>query len=267
MDFNIQLDGLNNLLKVMYGEESDIIFLLREAGFDEMQVKALQGQLEAIVPSFLEIIHERLTSDSGKDTYYRILARRYGLDGMPAEQLSSIAPQYDYSPEYLKKLFEEILQRCKSKTWQSELRKALKQIAAQKLSQLNQKPTREHIAEKLQRLENLRSAADAARMDYEAKRAEIMQKVQAELDALASEYQPILDSAEENISTLENEIKTDVLLHGESVASGRYRATFTRGRTSWDTKGMEQYAAAHPEVLKFRKQGQPIVTLRVVDKE
>ncbi|HRJ76208.1 MAG TPA: hypothetical protein PLX90_09430, partial [Anaerolineales bacterium] len=78
---------------------------------------------------------------------------------------------------------------------------------------------------------------------------------------------PLLESADENISTLETEIKTDVLLHGESVTGGMYRATFTKGRVSWDNEGIEKYANSHPEVMQFRKQGQPIVTLRIVNKD
>jgi hypothetical protein len=113
----------------------------------------------------------------------------------------------------------------------------------------------------------MRGAADVARLDYESKRAEILKKIQADLDALDSEYKPILESAEENITSLETEIKTDVLLYGESVSGGVYRASFTQGRVSWDNDGMTKYAASHPDVLQFRKQGQPIVSLRVINKD
>ena len=75
-----------------------------------------------------------------------------------------------------------------------------------------------------------------------------------------SEYKPVLEAAEENIAALENEIKTEVLLYGESVSGGMYRASYTQGRVSWDNEGMTKYAASHPDVLQFRKQGQPIVS-------
>lgn len=268
MDFKTQLTGLNELLSIIYGDETKISSLLRELGFEEAQIEALRDKhLENIVAHFLEVIHKRLTNDAGKDTYYQILARRYGLDGEASEQLSSIASKYNYTPEYLRQTFEEIIGRVKTKTWQAELKKNLKQIAIQKLGELNQKPAREHIVDKLKRLENLKGAADVARLDYEAKRAEILKQIQSQLDALASEYTPLLESAEENIATLENEIKTDVLLHGESVTGGMYRATFTKGRVAWDNEGIEKYATSHPEVLQFRKQGQPIVTLRIVEKK
>jgi hypothetical protein len=216
------------------------------------------------VGQFLEVIHKRLSSDTGRDTYYQILSRRYGLDGEPREQLSAIAPKHGFSLEYLRNLFEEIIQRCKSKTWQVELKKNLKYIVVDQFGKMNERPVREHVAAKLERLSNLRGAADVARLNYEAKRAEILKQIQAELDALDSEYRPVLESVEENIATLENEIKTDVLMYGESISGGSYRASYTQGRVSWDNDGMAKYAASHPDVLQFRKQGQPIVSLRVV---
>ena len=268
MDFRTQLTGLDKLLSVIYGNEMRLTELLLELGFERSQIEQLrEPQLEPIVAQFLEVIHKRLTSESGKDTYYQILSRRYGLDGEPPVQLSAIAERHGFTPEYLRPLFEEIIQRCQSKTWQSELKKGLKYIVVAQLGKMNQRPTREHVAEKLERLTNLRGAAEVARLNYETKRAEILKQIQAELDALDSEYKPVLEAAQENIAALENETKTDVLLYGESISGGTYRASYTQGRVSWDNDAMTKYAALHPDVLQFRKQGQPIVSLRVVNKD
>lgn len=268
MDFKIQLEGLNELLGVVYGDGMSLSTLLGELGFEPSQIGRLKDTpLESVVGQFLEVIHKRLTSDAGKDTYYRILSRRYGLDGEPHEQLSAIAERLGYSPEYIRPLFEEIVQRCQSKTWQRELSKSLKHIVVAELGRMNERPRREHVSAKLERLSDLRGAADLARLDYESKRAEILKQVQAELDALDMEYRPILEATEENITALENEIKTEVLLYGESVTGGMYRASYTQGRVSWDNEGMTKYAALHPDVLQFRKQSQPVVSLRVVNKD
>lgn len=268
MDFKIKHAGLNELLSLIYGDETSLNKLLGELGFEQSQIEQLRDQpLETVVNEFLEVIHKRLTSDSGKDTYYQVLSRRFGLDGEPQEQLSSIAVKHGFSPEYLRQLFSEILERCKSKTWQKELKTSLKHIVIAELGKMNERPSREHVAEKLERLTNLRGAADVARMDYEAKRAEILKKIQADLDALDLEFKPVLEAAEKNIAALENEIKTDVLLYGESVSGGSYRATYTQGRVSWDNEGMTKYAASHPDILQYRKQGNPIVSLRVVSKD
>jgi len=268
MDVKTQLSGLDELLAVIYGSDTHLDTLLRELGFETSQVAQLQnGHLETVVAQFLEVIHKRLTSDSGKDTYYQILSRRYGLDGEPHQQLSAIAEKHGFSPEYIRQLLEEIIHRCQSKTWQTELKKSLKYIVVNQLGKLHERPTREHVAEKLERLSNLRNAAEFARLDYETRRTEILKQIQADLDVLDVEYKPVLEAAEENIAALETEIKTEVLLYGESVSGGMYRASYTQGRVSWDNEGMTKYAASHPDVLQFRKQGQPIVSLRVVNKD
>jgi hypothetical protein len=267
MDFKTQLKGLNELLSRIYGSETDLNTLLHELGFEQAQIEQLQaGHLESVVNQFLEGIHKRLTSDSGKDMYYQILCRRYGLDGEPHEQLSAIAGRHGFSPEYLRQLFEEIVQRCQSKAWQTDLRKNLKHIVIARLGEMHERPAREYVVSKLERLSNLRGAAEVARLDYETKRTEILKQIQSELDALDAEYKPVLEAAEENIAVLENEIKTEVLLYGASVSGGMYSATYNHGRVSWDNEGMTKYAASHPDVLQFRKQGQPIVSLRVVNK-
>lgn len=268
MDVTTRLSGLNELISIIYGNDTYLHTLLRELGFEQSQVDRLQnGHLQSVVTQFLDVIHKRLTNDAGKDTYYHILSRRYGLDGEQRQQLSAIAETFGYSPEYLRQLFEEIVQRCQSKTWQAELKKSLKYIAVQQLGQMQERPSHDHVAEKLERLSNLRNAAEFTRLDYETKRTQILKQVQAELDALDSEYKPVMERAEENIAALENEIKTDVLVHGESVSGGMYRAAYTQGRVSWDNEGMTHYAASHPDVLQFRKQGQPIVMLRVLNKD
>lgn len=268
MDFNVQLSGLDELLAIIYGRDTRLADVLCELGFEASQIELLQdGHLKTVVARFLEVIHRRLTSDSGKDTYYHILSRRYGLDGEPPQPLSVIAESYGYSPAYLHRLVEEILHRCQSKVWQADLRKSLKYIAIEQLGAMQQRPSQDEVAEKLERLSNLRNAAEFTRLDYETRRMQILSQVQSELDALDAEYKPVMDRAEENIAALENEIKTDVLLYGESVSAGMYRATYTQGRVSWDNDGMMRYAASHPDVLQFRKQGQPIVSLRVINKD
>ena len=153
MEFKTQLTGLNELLSVVYGNEVQLNELLRELGFEQSQIEQLKDhQLQSVVSQFLELIHKRLTSNSGKDTYYLIPSRRYGLDGETRAQLSAIAEIHGFSPEYLRQLFEEIIQRCQSKTWQSELKKSLKYMVVAQLGKMNERPAREHVAEKLERL-------------------------------------------------------------------------------------------------------------------
>jgi hypothetical protein len=267
MDFKTQLSGLNKLLSDIYGNETQLDTLLRDLGFEQTQIEQLDHHLEAVVDQFLEMIHKRLTSESGKDTYYQILSRRYGLDGELPDSLDVISQKRNDSPGFMRQLFQEILNKCQSKTAQADFKKGLQHIVIAQLGKTAERPTREHVTEKLERLTNLRAAADVTRLDYDAKRAEILKQVQAELDALDTEYKPLLESVDENIGLLETEIKTEVLLHGESVQGGTFRAVYTKGRTSWDNNGIEKYAELHPEILHFRKQGPPSVSLRIVNEK
>jgi hypothetical protein len=118
------------------------------------------------------------------------------------------------------------------------------------------------IAARLEELTELQAAADLTRQDLDAKRAEILRSVQAELDALDAEYGPLLAAAEARIEALKEEIKDEVLEHGASVRGGRFQAVFSRGRITWDTHGLEAYAEEHPEVNDFRREGAPSVSLR-----
>ena len=86
------------------------------------------------------------------------------------------------------------------------------------------------MVRKLERLADLRAAVDVTRMDYEAKRTEVLKKVQAELDALEAEFQPTLEGAEANASALEAEIRNDVLLRGESLHGGGLPGHLCQGK-------------------------------------
>ena len=58
------------------------------------------------------------------------------------------------------------------------------------------------IIAKLDELSEIKAAAEVTRLDYEAKRAEIMKAVLAQLDDLAAEYEPLIESAEERATAL-----------------------------------------------------------------
>jgi len=119
------------------------------------------------------------------------------------------------------------------------------------------------IISKLDQLADIQTAIEVTKKDYEAKRAEILKSVQSELDALAAEYDPLIGSAEERCTTLENEIRSDVVVFGASVRGKKFYAMFSRGRTTWNTKALDEFAVRHPEIIDFRKQGEPSVSIRL----
>jgi len=112
-------------------------------------------------------------------------------------------------------------------------------------------------------------------------------EMQAERDLLASDKQRMIEDAispaevvkaladeaefamkgeglQANITELDAAVKAQVLAHGDKVRGMHLQAVWTKGRVSWDTKALDGYAAAHPEIAQFRTTGEPSVSIRKV---
>ena len=266
MDATIRLDGLDRFLTAIYGEETHLAMMIDALGFEPEQGRMLREDcLQDVAEQFIGAVRKKLTSGE-KDLWFRLLSRRFGLDGEPAASLAEAALALNVAPDVASQAESDALQKCRYKNTLQDFRKELHRIALSELSKGAARPQKEQVARKLTLLADLRAAVDLTRIDYEARRAEVLKKVQAELDALESEYEPLLEAAEQNASTLESEIKNDVLLAGESVVTDVYQALYLKGRVTWDTTGIDRYAQSHPEVLRFRKQGEPSVALRAAAK-
>lgn len=262
MDIQIQLAALDRFLSTVFDTRTNLDTLLAELGFDLTQRKSIAARHRpAIAAGLVALIRRRLTSED-KDLWFRILARRLGLDGEPPEELPATAKALGLQPEYASYAEGEAWQKCRSRTALDEYKREIRRIAVEQLSDAGEKPQKESVLAKLERLAQLQAAVDVARMDYESRRTEILKKVQDELDAVEAEFKPALEAAETNTAALEAEIKNDVLLRGESLRGSAFQAVYVKGRVSWDSGGMNEYARDHPEVLQFRKEGQPSVTLR-----
>lgn len=267
MDTNLQLNALDRFLGVIHGGPVTLATLLDELGFDPAQARWLcEQRLPALAAGLVEALRTRLTSGE-RDLWFRLLSRRYGLDGEPAVSLDEAARLLGIATGYASQAQSDALHRCQTRAMLDGLQRDLHDLALQELKQAGGGPSHEDAAAKLRRLADLRAAQDVARMDYESKRAEVLKQVQAQLDALEGEYLPLLESADENAAALEAEIKNDVLLGGKTVSTDVYQAVYSKGRVNWDTAGIDKYAESHPEVLKYRKIGRPIVTLREVGKD
>ena len=64
------------------------------------------------------------------------------------------------------------------------------------------------------------------------------------------------------IESLTNEVKQDVLTLGQTVKGSLLMAVWSKGRVTWDTKSLDGYIIDHPELDKFRKEGEPSVSIR-----
>ncbi len=84
--------------------------------------------------------------------------------------------------------------------------------------------------------------------------------------ALELEYTGKGEAVDANISDLEEKIKEAVKTGGQSV-KGRYlQAVWSKPRVTWDTTRLDAFASVHPEILPFRKEGEPSVSIRILGK-
>lgn len=118
------------------------------------------------------------------------------------------------------------------------------------------------VAGCLERLLAARTTAAEIQEEYDDRRAAILAQVQPLLDALEAEFAERLRLAGEAVAELQTEARQAVLAHGENVRHRGVLAVYARGRTTWDTKGLDGYAQRHPEVEQFRRVGEPTVSLR-----
>lgn len=105
--------------------------------------------------------------------------------------------------------------------------------------------------------------------DFEAQRATALQialgPVQAELDAIEARFAYQLQHLRDTERAVQDVVKAEVLKHGASVKGTALHAVYSKGRTTWDGKLLDGYAVAHPEVLPFRKVGEPTVSIRAAN--
>lgn len=87
---------------------------------------------------------------------------------------------------------------------------------------------------------------------------EIKEKI-AEIDA---EFNQKIDTINQEKQALESEIKQEVLAAGRSIKGTFHSFVWSKPRVSWDTKALEGYAAAHPEIQQFKIVGEPSVSVR-----
>ncbi len=115
----------------------------------------------------------------------------------------------------------------------------------------------------LEALTELYAQKDLLMIDRKrAEQAAVPAEVQKQLDDIAVEYCGKEMAVNENIITLEAEIKKAVTEGGASVKGGSLQAVYSAPRVTWDTKGLDGLMVAVPELEKFRKTGNPSVSIR-----
>jgi hypothetical protein len=95
------------------------------------------------------------------------------------------------------------------------------------------------ITPKLDRLTKLHQAKVSSRAEYEARKEAIVNKIQAELEALDAEYAPLFEAIGQQESQLQDEIKDEVRLYGRSVEGNGVKAIYVKGRHNLEHQGAE----------------------------
>ena len=113
------------------------------------------------------------------------------------------------------------------------------------------------------RLDAARAELIAAQREYVFRRLDATAPVQPILDAIDAELKPRLEQLNEVVAAAELAVRQAVLGIGRSYHyRGRVKATYYRPSVTFDTKALQEYAATHPEIERFKKVGQPRVTLK-----
>lgn len=107
-----------------------------------------------------------------------------------------------------------------------------------------------------------RAAAATTRDEHRSRREAVLNRVKPELDALDAEYADRLAESGAEASRSEAEVRHAAVAYGESFRHSGVHAVYCRGRISWDAKGLDVYAVAHPAVREYRRVGEPTVSLR-----
>ena len=130
--------------------------------------------------------------------------------------------------------------------------------------QMRQEDPEERAKRLLDRLAELRDdlAARNTRYDVEieALEDEIPDEIRTKIEATKKTRDEDMAQINELIAGVDADVRDAVISVGETVNNGTLQAVY-QVRTTWDTKKLEGYAAAHPEVEKFRTQ-KASVTIR-----
>jgi hypothetical protein len=119
------------------------------------------------------------------------------------------------------------------------------------------------IAQSLEKLAELYDQRDGLQTEKRALIAQVLTpELLGRLDEIDAEFTQKEEGATEAINALEAQIKADTLAQGETVKGSAFVAVWSKGRVSWDGKGLTTYAEAHPDVLQYRKEGDPSVSIR-----
>ena len=119
------------------------------------------------------------------------------------------------------------------------------------------------IYEKIEKYSDLMFGIDAINQEKQTLIDEVLTpEIKEKLAEIDAEFDPKIEEISQEKAALEAEIKQEVLEAGRTVKGTYHSFVWSKPRVSWDTKALDGYAAAHPEIAQFRTEGSPSVSVR-----
>jgi hypothetical protein len=121
------------------------------------------------------------------------------------------------------------------------------------------------ITEKIDQLANFQAQRDVLELEKQALVDQLIPpEIKARIEEIEAEFSGKSQVVDEKITALKAEIKQEVIRHGSSVKGTFLRVVYHTGRVTWDTRLLDAYARARPEILEYRKQGEPYIVIQKV---
>lgn len=119
------------------------------------------------------------------------------------------------------------------------------------------------IYEKIEKYSDLGVGVDLINQEKQALIDQVLTpEIKEKLAEIDAEFDPKTDELLQQKSMLEAAIKMEVLQAGQTIKGTYHSFVWSKPRVSWDTKALDGYAAAHPEIAQFRTEGSPSVSVR-----
>ena len=117
--------------------------------------------------------------------------------------------------------------------------------------------------QKLDRLAELKAEQDLLNIKkQELIDSVLTPEIRTKIAEIEEEFEPQFEAVNFTTDELSKTIKAEVVGLGETVKGAVLQCCFVKGRISWDTKGLDGYLVDHPELNRFRKQGDPSASIR-----
>jgi 5-methylcytosine-specific restriction endonuclease McrA len=114
----------------------------------------------------------------------------------------------------------------------------------------------ERITDELNELAVLESQLEALEVEKKARKNEILTpEMQVRLNAIDKEYVELAEPLDEAISAIRARIKERSEQYRLTVKGSGFQVVWRNGPVRWDTKGLDEYAKTHPEVLQYKREG------------